>query len=151
MPFLRDLHDRLEPTAETHWKPEARSGFPAFQLWFDHWIGSAKKARRAMYGTASTFRIPAGKEQAFREVYLKEGAAYCAGLDGFVAEYLLQPDDAGEDWASLTIFDSETSYRKTTTDPAIHAVYRKLVEILGEEPRWQNGQITLAEARSVAL
>lgn len=104
-----------------------------------------------MYGTALTFRVPAGKEQAFRDVYLKEGAAHCAGLDGIVAEYLLQPDESGEEWASLTIFDSESSYRESTTDPAIHSVYRKLVEILGEEPRWHVGRITLAEARSVAL
>lgn len=104
-----------------------------------------------MYGTASTFRVPAGKEEAFRDVYLKEGAAYCAGLDGFVAEYLLQPGDPGEEWVSLTIFDSEESYRASTDDPAIDAVYRKLVGIVGQEPIWRAGQLTLAEARTVAL
>jgi heme-degrading monooxygenase HmoA len=104
-----------------------------------------------MYGTASTFRVPAGKEQAFRDVYLKEGAAYCAGLDGFVAEYLLQPDDFSGEWVSLTIFDSEESYRKTTTAQEIDRVYRKLVGISGEEPSWHDGTISLAEARTVVL
>lgn len=103
-----------------------------------------------MFGIAATFRVPVENEGVFRAVYLRENATYCASLEGFVAEHLLQPPDPDAEWVSLAIF-SEVSYRAWTTGPAIDAIYQKLFVISGEEPRWYRGTIMLNEARTVPL
>jgi heme-degrading monooxygenase HmoA len=104
-----------------------------------------------MYGTISRIRIKPGQERAVEE--LVHGWVHDRGavVEGFIADYLLAPDNAPGERFALTIFDSDANYRRNAADPAQHAWYEQFRALLEADPEWHDGAVTELMRATVPL
>jgi quinol monooxygenase YgiN len=61
---------------------------------------------------------------------------------GYRASYLFQPDENPYDRPTMflvAVFDDEASYRANADSPEQDAIYRRLRELLVDDPDWTDG------------
>lgn len=104
-----------------------------------------------MYGALARYHPQPGQERAVGELgrrWLRERAPDALG---FVAEYVLRPDDRPGEILALAIFNSKVTYRQNAADRRQDHWYRQLRELLTADPEWTAGEIVALEPATVPL
>jgi quinol monooxygenase YgiN len=101
----------------------------------------------AMYGTVARMRVKPDHEQqlrAFNQEWTQERGQK---LDGFVATYVLKPDQQAHELILVAVFRDRESYRANASDPEQDRWYRMMREHLDADPEWSDGEFVFAHTR----
>ena len=94
-----------------------------------------------MYGTIARLRAKPGAHEQLMDVGTQDPMRR---VPGFVTQYVYQSDaDSSEYWLAV-VFESKEAYRANAASPAQDASYRRLRELLAEDPEWHDGEIVSA-------
>ena len=98
-----------------------------------------------MYGTVARMRAkPGSGEQVLAVMREYEDIE----IPGFVATYFYRLDDNENDYYMAVVFEDRESYRRNADEPAQDERYRRLRELLDDDPKWHDGEIIwVAEKR----
>lgn len=91
-----------------------------------------------MYGTIARFRLKPGMEDRIETLAHEFEAAH---VPGYVGEYVYRMDARPNEYCLVVIFESKEAYHANASNPAQDARYRKLRELLLEDPEWNDGEI----------
>jgi heme-degrading monooxygenase HmoA len=72
-------------------------------------------------------------------------------VPGFIAEYVLEPDERPHETVVLVAFDSKENYVKNSNDPAQQAWAERFRRLLAADPEWTDGEIRVFEPATVPL
>ena len=64
--------------------------------------------------------------------------------EGGIAWYVLNPDNDG-DLVGIAIFKDKESYVKNAERPEQHESFMKMMDLLDEEPSWNDGNFVIGE------
>ena len=98
----------------------------------------------AMYGTIARMRVKsdhAQQLQAMNEEWTQERGRQ---VDGFVASYVLRPDERPDELILVAIFRDRDAYRANASDPEQDRWYRRMREHLDADPEWTDGELVYA-------
>ena len=93
-----------------------------------------------MYGTIFRMNAKPGQEQNAIQVFHEWERERKPKVAGVVAGFLFQPDGRSRDLLGVAIFKDKASYMANANDPAQDGWYRKLRELLQEDPAWEDGE-----------
>jgi quinol monooxygenase YgiN len=94
-----------------------------------------------MYGTVARLRLkPNAGEQLEGLMAEYESLA----VPGHVATYLYRLDSDSDDHYLVVMFEDRESYRRNAEDPAQDERYRRMRDLLAEDPKWHDGEVVLA-------
>jgi quinol monooxygenase YgiN len=99
--------------------------------------------RTNMYGTVARVKALPGKEQdlkALSEEWTKARGA----STGQVVEYVFKMDNNPNEYMVVGIFTDREAYRKNAEDPETDRWYRRMREMLQEDPEWNDGEVISA-------
>lgn len=88
-----------------------------------------------MYGTVMRARATPGNRRA---VVAMMGESLDAG--GFLATYVLLPDEDENALVAGVIFEDQTTYSTNAHDPATEAWYGRFRALLEDDPEWTDGE-----------
>jgi quinol monooxygenase YgiN len=94
-----------------------------------------------MYGTIARIHPRPGSREAMRAL-ADEWETRRGHVAGSRATYMFEPDHNPYDKPTLfmiAIFDDEASYRANAADPEQDAWYRRMRELLEDDPDWMDG------------
>ncbi len=94
-----------------------------------------------MYGTVARVLIKRGMEQRLLELSREFEAAH---VPRFIGEYVYRVDNEPDVYYMAAVFESREAYIANANDPAQHARYLQLRELLEDEPEWHDGEIVYA-------
>src|SRR5438105_15413710 len=83
-----------------------------------------------MYGTVARMRVKAGHEQQLQAMNDEWAQGRGRQVDGFVASYVLRPDERPDELLLVAIFRDRDSYRANASDPEQDRWYRQISEHL---------------------
>ena len=93
-----------------------------------------------MYGTIFRIKPKPGQEQDVIEVFNEWDRDRKPNVKGAIGGYLFKPDaDAGE-LIGVAVFEDKESYIANGNDPEQDAWFRKLRDLLQEDPSWEDGE-----------
>lgn len=98
-----------------------------------------------MYGTVARVRIKPGTAEQWTALQTEYDDNH---IDGFIASYLYRLDVDPDDHYLVVMFRDEASYRANASDPAQDARYRKMRDLLAEDPKWHDGEIIWTSAQA---
>jgi len=104
-----------------------------------------------MYGTIARLRPLPGRERAVDDLghlWLRERAPTLAG---FVANYVLKSEQHPGEVLTLSVFESEETYRRNAADPDQHRWHERIRALLAAEPEWNDGAIEAFTPATVPL
>ena len=64
--------------------------------------------------------------------------------EGMVSWYVMNPDDNG-DLIGIAVFKDKESYKSNAEKPETHQNFIKMMELLEEEPTWNDGEFVIGE------
>jgi quinol monooxygenase YgiN len=99
-----------------------------------------------MYGTIARIHPKPGSQEAMRAL-AEEWEAKRGQVAGSRATYMFVPDHNPYDEPTtfmIAIFDDEASYRANADDPEQDAWYRRMRELLEDDPDWMDGTFETA-------
>ena len=91
-----------------------------------------------MFGTVARFSLKPGMEERLDQL-MKEYEQI--KIPGNVATYLYKMDSDPSEHYLATIFDSRESYLANANSPEQESRYRKLLDVMTNEPEWHDGEI----------
>lgn len=100
-----------------------------------------------MYGTIARLQPLPGREGALRELldtWTRDRGPQVAGNRG---GFLFTPDENPYERPTvflISVFEDEATYRANADDPAQHAWYLQLRELLATDPDWMDGRFESA-------
>jgi quinol monooxygenase YgiN len=97
-----------------------------------------------MYGTIARMRVKsdhADQLQAMTDEWAQERGRQ---VEGFVANYVMRPDDRPNDLILVAVFRDRDSYRANASDPEQDRSYRTMREHLEADPEWTDGEFVFA-------
>jgi quinol monooxygenase YgiN len=96
-----------------------------------------------MYGTVSRMVLKPGMRERFMAVWheIEE-----QGFLGRVAEYLYQSDADPDELYLAVVFESEETYRRNAESPTMDVSYRRLRELMVDDPEWHDGAVIFAHS-----
>lgn len=94
-----------------------------------------------MYGTVARLRPKPGKEDALKAILRQWDEESKPHVKGAIATYIYQLDKDPHQWLMAVLFDDRESYVKNADDPKTDAWYRKMRELLEEDPVWEDGEV----------
>jgi hypothetical protein len=98
-----------------------------------------------MFGSVFKVRPKTGAFEKMMELHQEE-IAKRGRVKGWVRDYVLQESN-GDVWITA-IFDSEESYRANAANPEQDKWYRRMRELLEDDPEWHDGVIRENVAKS---
>ena len=90
-----------------------------------------------MYGTIGTFRVKPGKQQDLVNVLSRRSG----DIDGFLVAHAHQSDADPQVVTVLVGFTDKDAYHANAQHPDQHASYLEVLELLEQEPSWNDGAI----------
>ena len=81
-----------------------------------------------MYGTIFRMKVKEGQ------------SAVKPKVEAALGSFLLKPDNAPGELVGVAVFRDEAGYRSNAENPAQDIWYRRLRELLQEDPEWQDGE-----------
>lgn len=92
-----------------------------------------------MYGTVARIKVKPGMGP-----QLEQLSAEYEALDtpGHLATYVFRLDSGPDDYYLVAVFADRETYRSNAADPAQDARFRRMREILAEDPKWHDGEVT---------
>jgi hypothetical protein len=91
-----------------------------------------------MYGTVARIRVKPGMGKQLEQLTAEYEALEVAG---HVATHVFQLDSGPDDYYLVAIFADRESYRRNAEDPAQDARFRRLREVLADDPKWHDGEV----------
>jgi quinol monooxygenase YgiN len=94
-----------------------------------------------MYGTIARLRAKPGAHDQLMDVGTQDPVRR---VPGFVAQFVYRSDaDHNEYWLAV-VFEGKEAYLANAASPAQDASYRRLRELLADDPEWHDGEIVSA-------
>ncbi len=100
--------------------------------------------RMTMYGTIARMRVKSDHEQQLRAMNDEWAQERGRQVEGFVASYVLRPDERPGELILVAMFRDRDSYRANASDPAQDLWYRRMREHLEADPEWTDGEVIFA-------
>lgn len=97
-----------------------------------------------MYGSIFRMRPKAGREGEVAALFEEWGRTRGPIVRGVHAGYVLRPDDKSGEMIGVAIFEDQATYVANADDPAQHAWYLRLRDLLEADPIWQDGEYVVA-------
>ncbi|HET6320184.1 MAG TPA: antibiotic biosynthesis monooxygenase [Chloroflexota bacterium] len=97
-----------------------------------------------MYGTVARMRVKPDHDkqlQAMQDEWTQERGRR---IEGYVASYVLRPDQHPDEVILVAIFRDRESYRANASDPEQDRWYRRMREHLAADPEWTDGELVFA-------
>src|SRR6266446_6563728 len=101
-----------------------------------------------MYGTVARMRLKSNSDeqvQALNDEFARERGRK---IEGFVASYVLRPDNRKDELILVAVFRDRASYRANAADPEQDRWYRRLREHLESDPEWTDGEVVFGDTAS---
>ncbi|MEO7117594.1 MAG: antibiotic biosynthesis monooxygenase [Candidatus Limnocylindrales bacterium] len=98
-----------------------------------------------MYGTVARVRIKPGTAEQWTALQAEYDDTH---IDGFIASYVYRLDVDPDDHYLVVMFRDEASYRANASAPDQDARYRKMRDLLAEDPKWHDGEIIWTSAQA---
>ena len=98
-----------------------------------------------MYGTFFQIKVIPGQEQKLVEVFEEWGRERKPKAQGAVATLLLKPDKKSGELIGVAVFKDREAYTANAGDPEQDKWYRKMRELLEEDPVWEDGEFLYTE------
>ena len=93
-----------------------------------------------MYGTIFRMRPKSGQGQSVIDVFHEWNKERKPKAKGAIGSCLFKPDAANGEIVAVAMFENEESYRANGDDPEQDAWFRKLRNLLEEDPTWEDGE-----------
>ena len=97
-----------------------------------------------MYGTVARMRVKSGHELQLQALNDEWTQGRGRQVEGFVASYVLRPDERPDELILVAIFRDRDSYRANASDPEQDRWYRQMREHLESDPEWTDGELIFA-------
>ncbi|HEY3061077.1 MAG TPA: antibiotic biosynthesis monooxygenase [Chloroflexota bacterium] len=97
-----------------------------------------------MYGTVARMRVKSGHDQQLQAMNDEWTQGRGRQVEGFVASYVLRPDERPNEMILVAIFRDRDSYRANASDPEQDRWYRQMREHLAADPEWTDGELVHA-------
>lgn len=94
-----------------------------------------------MYGTVARLRPKPGKEDDLKAILRLWDEESKPQVKGAIATYIYQLDKDPKQWLMAVLFEDRETYVKNADDPETDAWYRKMRELLEEDPVWEDGEV----------
>jgi quinol monooxygenase YgiN len=104
-----------------------------------------------MYGTLARVRPKQGRGQEIIRLTERWISERGADVPGFIADYLLVPDNGQGDMLILSVFASQGAYRANADTIQQDRWYREFRAALESDPEWSDGEIIAFEGARVPL
>lgn len=95
-----------------------------------------------MYGTVARIRPKTGNVARVRGYIADWNRERKPSLPGCIAVYLLTPDDPAAEAQVIAVFADKDAYDANANDPEQDRWYRRLRDLLDDDPIWQDGVIS---------
>ena len=97
-----------------------------------------------MYGTVAHMRVKPNHQQQLQAMNDNWSQGRGSQVPGYVASYVLRPDDRPDELILLAVFRDRESYRANASDPEQDRWYRQMREHLEADPEWTDGELVFA-------
>jgi hypothetical protein len=97
-----------------------------------------------MFGTIYRMHPKPDQERRIAEHFRRWEREQRPVVDGMVSGYLFRSKAGMRDLIGVAVFDSEANFRKNAATPAQDQWYRRLREMLEEDPEWSDGDVLVA-------
>ena len=98
-----------------------------------------------MYGSIFRMKLKPGQEQKLINFFEEWERERKPKIQGTVHNIVLKPDKKPNELIGVAMFPDETSYTANADDPEQDEWYRKMRELLEEDPAWEDGEFILAD------
>lgn len=95
-----------------------------------------------MYGTVARLQPKAGKRADLLKYIADWNRERKPKLPGCVAAYLLTADEPGVESQIVAVFTDKNAYTANANEPEQDSWYRRLRDLLEDDPIWQDGEIS---------
>ena len=103
-----------------------------------------------MYGTIFRFKVKPGEEERVVDVFEEWESERKSEVDGAIGGLLLKPDNWAGEFAGVALFKDKATYVANAHDPAQDKWYRKLRDLLEDDPVFPDG-IVLEQVSQLAI
>ena len=93
-----------------------------------------------MYGTIFRIKPKPGQEQDVIDVFNEWERDRMPNVRGAISGYLFKPDADSGELIGVAVFEDKESYIANGNDPEQDAWFRKLRDLLQEDPSWEDGE-----------
>ena len=100
-----------------------------------------------MYGTVARMHVKPGMGGSLEQLTAEYEAL---GVPGHVATHVFQLDSGPDDYYLVVIFTDRDAYRRNADDPAQDVRYRRMREVLADDPKWHDGEVVWSMVRPSA-
>ncbi|MCA1646043.1 MAG: antibiotic biosynthesis monooxygenase [Chloroflexi bacterium] len=104
----------------------------------------------SMYGTVARMRVKPGRQEQLQKLNDEWVDRRGRQVSGYVASYVLRPDNQPDELILLAIFKDRESYRANASDPEQDRWYRQMREQLEADPEWTDGEMIFASTSAGA-
>jgi len=94
-----------------------------------------------MYGTIARFRAKPGMDQQLMDLAEEQAK----DIPGWVANYVYRMDADPNEYYLAVMFEGKEAYVANAGSPEQNARYRKLRELMENDPEWHDGEIVAAD------
>lgn len=98
-----------------------------------------------MYGSIFRMKLKPGTEQEIKEIIEEWERERKPKIQGDVHTVVLKPDKNPNELIGVAIFPDKTSYTTNADDPEQDKWYRKMRELLEEDPAWEDGEFIVGD------
>lgn len=96
-----------------------------------------------MYGTIFRMKPKSGQGQSVIDIFDEWRVGRKPNAKGAVGGCLFMPDAGAGELIAVAIFEDEESYRSNGTDPEQDAWFRRLRDLLQDDPTWEDGEYVI--------
>jgi len=90
-------------------------------------------------------KVKPGKEQELINIFKEWEKERKPKIQGTVYSLLLKPGNKPNELVGAAIFPDKTSYTANADDPEQDKWYRKMRELLEEDPAWEDGEFIVVD------
>ncbi len=90
-------------------------------------------------------KVKPGKEQELKDIFEEWGRERKPKIQGPVHSIVLKPDNKPNELIAVAIFANKTTYTNNANDPEQDKWYRKMRELLKEDPIWEDGEFIVGD------
>lgn len=98
-----------------------------------------------MYGSIFRMKVKSGKEQELKDVFEEWERDRKPKIQGTIHSLVLKADDKPGEFMGVAIFPNKSSYSANAEDPAQDKWYKKMRELLEDDPEWEDGEFILGD------
>jgi antibiotic biosynthesis monooxygenase (ABM) superfamily enzyme len=95
-----------------------------------------------MFGTVARLRAKPGSEAQLMELNREYESL---DVPGQIATYVFRLDGGDNDYYLVALFEDRESYFRNAESPEQDARYRKMRELLEDDPKWHDGEVIYAQ------